>query len=382
MKKKKNKKNVLHQDQVLQPVSHRRNYFLFFLLAVVLTGCFLVIRPYLNTIIIAMILAILATPVHTKISKLFKGRENIAALVSCILLTTVVVLPLLFMFLAVLQQGVNSFHSIYDFIHQGKYTGLLDHPFITGAIKLGDNYLPNIQKFFPDFDLRNIQFDKILLGLSASTGKILLDQGGQIAGNITALAGKFFLMIFTFFFFLRDEKKIFDYVLHLVPLSTSQEDRILEKIKTVAKSALLGTFVTAAAQGAAGGIAFAICGFPGLFWGMVMAFASLIPMVGTALVWIPGVLFLVATGHMGLAVFLTLWSVILVGGIDNVVRPLFMQGSADMNTLLIFFAILGGMNLFGLTGLLYGPLLFGLAMVLLYIYSIEYESFLTDQDNS
>jgi predicted PurR-regulated permease PerM len=189
-------------------------------------------------------------------------------------------------------------------------------------------------------------------------------------------------MIFTFFFFLRDEKKIFDYVLHLVPLSTSQEDRILEKIKTVAKSALLGTFVTAAAQGAAGGIAFAICGFPGLFWGMVMAFASLIPMVGTALVWIPGVLFLVATGHMGLAVFLTLWSVILVGGIDNVVRPLFMQGSADMNTLLIFFAILGGMNLFGLTGLLYGPLLFGLAMVLLYIYSIEYESFLTDQDNS
>ncbi len=155
----------------------------------------------------------------------------------------------------------------------------------------------------------------------------------------------------------------------------------MEKIKDVAKSALLGTFVTAIAQGAAGGIAFAICGLPGLFWGMVMAFASLIPMVGTALIWIPATLYLVISGSIKQAVFMVVWCIVVVGGLDNFVRPLFMQGGADMNTLLIFFAILGGINCFGLIGLLYGPLIFGLAMVLLYIYNMEFDEFLTRQDN-
>ena len=143
----------------------------------------------------------------------------------------------------------------------------------------------------------------------------------------------------------------------------------------------MGTFVTAIAQGAAGGIAFTIAGLPGLFWGMVMAFASLIPMVGTALIWIPAAVYLLIWVHWGWALFLVIWCVVLVGGIDNILRPLFMQGSAKMSTLLIFFSILGGINLFGLLGILYGPLIFGLAMILLYIYDLEFEPFLNQQDN-
>ena len=188
-------------------------------------------------------------------------------------------------------------------------------------------------------------------------------------------------MLFTFFFFIRDEESIIKYLLHLVPLSASQEEKIIAKIKAVAKSALLGTFVTAIAQGACGGFAFWISGLPGLFWGMVMAFASLIPMVGTALVWVPAAFYLFVSGHLGLGIFMVIWCVVVVGAIDNLVRPLFMQGSADMSTLLIFFAILGGINYFGLLGILYGPLIFGLAMVLLYIYDVEYETFLNSQDH-
>jgi len=216
---------------------------------------------------------------------------------------------------------------------------------------------------------------------TSTTGKSILNQGGHIAANITSLTGKFFLMIFTFFFFIRDEKKIFSYILHLIPLQSSQEDQIMTKIKDVAKSALLGTFVTAIAQGAAGGFAFALCGLPGLFWGMTMAFASLIPMVGTALIWVPATLYLIITGHNISAGFMAIWCIVIVGGLDNFVRPLFMKGGADMSTLLIFFAILGGINCFGLIGLLYGPLIFGLAMVLLYIYNMEFKEFLTRQDN-
>lgn len=358
------------------------NYFLFFLMGVVLIGCYKIIAPYIHTIMLAIILSIIFTPIHERIVSLTKGKKNLAAFISCLIVTLVVVLPIIFMMLAVIQQGATSFASIYKWIEAGKYHNIIEHPTVTNIWVWLNSFLPDIKKLFPDLDIKNLQIDKVLMNSTAAFGKGLLNQSGHIAGNITSLTGKFFLMIFTFFFFIRDEKEIFDYILHLIPLGTSQETQIMEKIKDVAKSALLGTFVTAIAQGAAGGIAFAICGLPGLFWGMVMAFASLIPMVGTALIWVPAAIYLVISGSIKSAIFMVIWCVVVVGGLDNFVRPLFMQGGANMSTLLIFFAILGGINCFGLIGLLYGPLIFGLAMVLLYIYNMEFDEYLTRQDNN
>ncbi|WP_300668037.1 AI-2E family transporter [Desulfoluna sp.] len=357
------------------------HYFLFLLIIVVLIGCYHIIKPYLHTIILAMLLAIIFSPVNKRLERLFRGRKNTAAGCSCVLLTLVVVLPVLFMLLAIFQQGVDSFDAIYNWVETGKYHALMNHPMVTGVTAWGQGVLPDIERFFPDFNLKNLQIDQAILTMTRSIGKSLLNQGGYLAGSLTSFVGKFFLMLFTFFFFVRDEEIIFASLLHLIPLSSSQEDRIIEKIKTVSKSALLGTFVTALAQGLAGGIAFWICGLPAFFWGIAMAFASLVPMVGTALIWIPAALYLLISGHWGLAIFMTVWSVVVVGMIDNIVRPLFMQGAADMSTLLIFFAILGGINYFGLIGLLYGPIIFGLAMVLLYIYSLEFDDFLRQQDS-
>ncbi len=354
---------------------NQSHYFLIFLLFFALFACYKIIAPYLDPIILAMILATVLGPVHRRIERLFKGKKNLSAFVSCVLLTLVVVLPVMVMLLSLIHQGINSFTAISAWIKSGNLT-----PLVMKMIALAEKYLPDIGKISPELDLKKINIEQASIQASKTVGTLLFNQGKNIAGNITALIGKFFLMIFTFFFFVRDEKRIFEYILHLVPLSTSYEDKIMEKIKAVSRSALLGTFVTALAQGAAGGIAFKIAGLPGLFWGMMMAFASLIPMVGTALIWIPAAGYLFISGHFGLAIFMVLWCVIVVGMIDNFLRPMFMQGSADMSTLLIFFSIIGGMNYFGLIGLLYGPLVFGLAMVLLYIYSLEFESFLNNQD--
>ncbi|MFZ2632669.1 MAG: AI-2E family transporter [Desulfosalsimonadaceae bacterium] len=357
------------------------NVFLIFLILTVFFGCYTVIKPYLHTIILAAILASVFGPIHKRIEKWLKGRKNPAAIVSCLFLTIVVLLPLLIVLLSVIQQGIYSFSAMYHWVEAGNIQELIKHPIVIKCLGWFRDILPDVKKVFPDIDLKTIQINNLAMKLSASFGKMLIDQGGNLAGNITAVIGKFFLMLFCFFFFIRDEKKIVDYILHLIPLSSTQEEKIIFKIKAVAKSAILGTFVTAFAQGAAGGFAFWIAGLPGLFWGMVMAFASLIPMVGTSLVWIPAAVFLFITGHWGYGLFMIIWCVIVVGGLDNLVRPLFMQGSADMSTLLIFFSILGGIHTFGLLGLLYGPLLFGLAMVLLYIYEIEYTVFLDRQDN-
>jgi predicted PurR-regulated permease PerM len=357
------------------------NYFLIILLVLVLAGCFHIITPYIHPIILAAILASIFSPINKRIEKWLKGRKNRAAIISCLFLTIVVVLPLLIVLLSVIQQGIYSFNAMYHWTEAGNMQGLIKHPVVIKFLGWLKHVMPDVKRVFPGIDLKNIQINNIVMELSASFGKMLIDQGGNLAGNITAIIGKFFLMLFCFFFFIRDEDKIVDYILHLVPLSAGQENKIILKIKTVAKSALLGTFVTALAQGAAGGFAFWIAGLPGLFWGMVMAFASLIPMVGASLIWVPASIFLFITGHWGYGLFMVIWCVVVVGGLDNLMRPLFMQGSADMSTLLIFLAMLGGIQAFGLIGLLYGPLLFGLAMVLLYIYEIEYTIFLDKQDN-
>ncbi len=363
-----------------QPFQLNAHYFLFFLMAVVFLGCFSIVRPYIHTILLALILSSVMSPIHRRIEGLLKNRPNAAAFLSCLLLTILVVIPLLFLVFALIQQGVSSFNAMYDWIAAGKYRGMAEHPIIVGIWQGVQQYLPSVRKIFPDLSLADLEFDKLVMDATAKMGKLLLNQGGDIVGNIGSLIGKFGLLIFTFFFLVRDEARILNKILHLVPMTRSQEMQILGKIKEIAKSALLGTFITALAQGAAGGTAFFICGLPGLFWGTVMAFASLVPIVGTALIWMPAALYLLVSGRPWSALFMLVWSAVIVGGIDNFVRPLFMQNGSEMSTLLIFFSILGGIHTFGLMGLLYGPLLFGLALVLLYIYSIEFKSFLEEMD--
>ncbi len=357
------------------------HYFLFFLIFLVLVACYNIIQPYLHPIILAMIFAAVFSPVHRRIVECVRGRENLGAFLSCLFLSLVVVLPLIMISFALIRQGIQSINGIQEWIAQGGYMKLIEHRFVIKIMASIETFLPDVQKVFPDIDPRNLKIDQILLQVFTSAGKTLVSHGGQFAGNIASFSGKFFLMIFTFFFMVRDEKKMFKGILHLIPLNAQQEDQIMSKIRTVARSALLGTLVTMVAQGVAGGIAFAISGLPGLFWGMVMAFASLVPLVGTALIWVPAAIYLFLSGSWGLGIFMVLWCVIVVGSIDNFVRPLFMQGSADMSTLVIFFAIIGGINYFGLIGLLYGPLIFGLAIVLLYIYNLEFEPFLNHQDS-
>jgi len=359
------------------------HYFLLILLFLSIFGCYKLLKPYLNPIILALILSTILHPVKQKIQQWVRGRRTLAALLSCVLLMLVVVLPLTFMMVALIQQGIQSFSAIYDWVASGAYSKLIEHPLSVKIVALQNKYLLDIKKFFPEFDPETIQLDKILLRVSSFIGQSLYQSGGKFFGNITSLIGQFFLMIFSFFFIIRDQENIFKTILHLFPLSASHERKIVEKIREVGRSALLGTLVTAFAQGAAGGLAFYIAGLPGLFWGAVMAFTSLIPFVGTALIWVPAAGYLFLSGRWGYGIFIVLWSVIIVGTIDNFVRPLFMKGSGGgMGTLLIFFSILGGLDYFGLIGLLYGPLIFGLTLVLLYIYSLEFKSFLTYQDKA
>ncbi|TFH91033.1 MULTISPECIES: AI-2E family transporter [Vibrio] len=340
-------------------------------------ACFLLVEPYINSIVMAFIISLLMFPIHEWLEKRLPNHHNITSLLSCIVLTFIVVVPLLFVFAAIVQQGSNFSQNVYQWVTNGGIQAIFEHPWVVKGLSLVNTYLP-----FDTIEPQEVA--QKVAQFATSFGSNLVGISAKILGDATSFLMDFFLMLFVLFFLLRDHDKIISAMRHILPLSRSQEDKLLDEIEQVSKSAVMGSFLTAIAQGVAGGLGMWLAGFPGLFWGTMMGFASFIPVVGTALIWIPAAIYLYVTGDTTWAIFLTVWSVAIVGSIDNLLRPLLMQGSgnAGMSTLMIFFSLLGGLHLFGLIGLIYGPLIFAITMVLFNIYEEEFQGFLDQQDRS
>jgi len=187
----------------------------------------------------------------------------------------------------------------------------------------------------------------------------------------------FCFMLFILFFLLKEGRRWVRWIRFLSPLREEQEEAILASLRTVTKSVLMGGLLIAVLQGVAGGVALAIAGLPALFWGTMMGFASLVPVVGTGLIWVPAVAYLALQAKWWMALFLLVWCSVGVTSIDTFLRPYFMSGATGMSTLFIFLSVIGGLQVFGPVGLLYGPLVLSLAMVMLRMYGEEYQDLLT-----
>lgn len=343
--------------------------FLLFMLLFSLLLALIILRPFAQPIILAIVLASLCHPIQVRLVRVFRGREIPAALVVVFLITFLIIIPITLFLAALFTQGVDSVNRVDTWIREGNIQEILDSPRFA-------NLVVWFEKNFSFIDLEQIDIQGNLMQLSKSTGQILLSRGAGLLGNITGAVARFFIMIFVTFFLVKDGERMLARVKYLSPLQDSQEEQIFSRIKTVARSVLFGSFFTALLQGFVGGIGLAIVGIPALFWGAVMGMASLIPIVGTSLIWIPSIIYLVILGKWVSAVFLGLWCILFVGSIDNFIRPYLMKGQAQMSPFFIFLAIIGGVRVFGLIGVLYGPLIISFATIMLYIYSVEFEQML------
>ncbi len=191
----------------------------------------------------------------------------------------------------------------------------------------------------------------------------------------------FILLIFVLFFLIRDGDRMLERLRYLLPLTTEQEDRIFHQLDDVAKSVILGAFIIALAQGAAGGLGLFIVGIQPFFWGCMMGFASLIPVGGTAVIWLPVAIYLGLTGQWQWGLLMVGWGAIVVSGIDSIIRPLLMKNRSNMSTFWVFLSIIGGIKFFGALGILYGPLVLGFAMVMLSLYAEYYKHVLDGRSN-
>ncbi len=189
--------------------------------------------------------------------------------------------------------------------------------------------------------------------------------GSVVVGTLNTIAA-FAFTLFLLFFFIRDGKRMLALGVSLIPMTPARKEDLGQTLGGVTRAVVLGTLVTAVVQGTLVGIGFAIAGLPSpLVFGALGAVASLIPIVGTAIVWVPAAISLLAQGQTGWAIFLIIWSVVLVAGSDNVVRPLIISGSSKASTLLVFVGLLGGVGVFGFAGIFMGPLVLTLVATLL-----------------
>jgi predicted PurR-regulated permease PerM len=348
-------------------------FVLLIFLAVALAACYVLIKPYLQPIVLAILIGMLASPAHEKLVYLLRGRQNTGALISCLLLCLVILIPALILMIAVIKQGISYSVIVREWATPENVQQILAQPWVVEV-------RAKLLEVLPEGALDPANIRAQALEVAGGMGKQFAGVSTSMLGSATTFMVNFMLLLFVLFFVLRDHDRMIDFIRHALPLSRTQENVLFREVRQVSKSALLGSLLTAMTQGLVGGFGLWLAGFPGVFWGAVMAFTSLIPFVGTALIWVPAAAYLALTGEYGWAMFMVFWGVVLVGSIDNFLRPMFMQGSS-MNTVVVFFSLIGGLHVFGLMGLIYGPLVFSVALVLFRLYEREFSEFLNSQNS-
>jgi predicted PurR-regulated permease PerM len=224
----------------------------------------------------------------------------------------------------------------------------------------------------------------------------IIEKLGELAGMVSSLLVnslsaatkgtvgflfQLFVMIYAMFFFLVGGRGALDKAMVYVPLPESDKELLLDKFVSVARATIKGTFVVGLVQGGLAGVAFAVVGIQGsAFWGTIMVVLSIIPGIGTALVWVPAVIYLFAVGKTVSAVGLGLWCAVVVGTVDNFLRPKLVGADTKMPDLLILLSTFGGLSMFGAVGLVLGPIIAAVFIAVWQIYGEAFGDLLRTRD--
>jgi predicted PurR-regulated permease PerM len=329
--------------------------FLMALTAFALFLCYKLFQPFLNPLLSALVIGIVFFPVHSRLHALIR-RPGLAALLSTILVTLIIILPAV-MLLAAITKEISSLIGLIDQKSTesggfGSYVGQLTDR----AMSWASRYV----------DVSQINLRETLRSRLEGLSRFLLSELTMIVGSITSFAVDAVITIFTLFFLFREGRSLVRRLAALLPLTPQQVDKLFTGVENTIIGTVYGGLVVAAVQGGLIGLALWLFHIPSpVLWGVVAAFMALLPVVGTASVWVPAALYLLATGHWVQAILLVVWGALIVGSIDNVLRPYLISGRVEMHTLLIFFAVFGGVNVFGFLGLFVGPVIVAVTTTLL-----------------
>jgi predicted PurR-regulated permease PerM len=339
------------------------NYVVLAFLIGVLYLFYLIIRPFLIDVFVATVTAMVFYPLYKKLLKVFKGVKILSAILTVFIVILTFLIPLSLLSGVITAQSLDLYEKISN--------GLQD-----GSIKKAiDLKLVYFNLFFDRWQI-NIQS----LRLEEHIGKVLTTFSEFIYREMTALArgvaGTLFdliIVLFISFFLLIDGERFLHEIKVFSPLEVTHHDRIILQLERTIKATLKGSIIVAITQGILGGIGFWIFGVPSsAFWGVCMVFSSVIPLVGTSIIWIPAALYLAFTSSFWLALGLAFWGALIISGADNVLRPMLLKGAANLHPLLTFLSVLGGLIYFGFLGFILGPIVLSFLMTMFDIYKNEF----------
>ena len=323
-----------------------RNAFLLLLVVAISFAFFAMIRGFVVTILLAAIFTGLSYPLYQWLLARFGGRRGLAALVSLVLLLTLVIAPLL----AVLGAGANEALQMTETIRP-RLEQLVDRP---GEFEHRLRALPGYERIAP-YRAQILAKAGELVG---STSTFLFSALSATTRATAVFIFHFVVLLYTMYYFLTGGPGLLRSVVSYLPLSEADKQRMLGKFVSVTRATLKGSIFIGVAQGMLGGLAFWAVGLDGaILWGTLITFLSIIPGVGSALVWVPAAIILIAGGEVWRGIALTLFCALVIGSVDNVLRPRLVGQDTKMHELLIFFSTLGGLVLFGAMGFILGPIL-------------------------
>jgi predicted PurR-regulated permease PerM len=313
-----------------------------------------VLWPVVGSVMWALFLAIVFWPMHQRCKRLVR-RPSLAALLTLLSIVVIVIVPLALVSASVVEEASLLYQKIRSGeLQPGQYLQqVLDAlPAWAQSVlqRFGLNDIPAMARRAGDLLSRSSQFiTSSLLGIGQNTLNFVVS---------------FFIMLYVLFFLLRDGAQLGGQIQRAVPLQPDQTRQVLQQFVTVVRATVKGNVVVALIQGALGGLAFWVLDVPGpMLWGAFMALLSLLPAVGAALVWGPVALYHLFTGDLVGGIGLIAWGVLVIGLVDNVLRPILVGRDTRMPDYLVLVATVGGIGLFGLNGFVIGPVIAAMFLV-------------------
>ncbi len=348
----------------------------FFLLAVlVLWATGKILAPYITPILLGVIIATFTFPVYRRLRTRMKDRHQLAAGLMLLGVTLTIILPAFILMMLLVQQATTVFELVQK----------TDFQAIVKQLRI-DERLALVERYVPGFDSSVVQPDQLVARAVQTIPGLVASHGATALASFANIILGFLMMLLAAYYFYTEGEKIVQELVYLSPLPDEYDEEIIQRFRGVVDATFRGQILTALAQGAVTGIGLAIAGVPApVLWGAVAALFSLIPMVGAAAVWVPATIYLFIAASFGntsygYAIFLLVWGLLVVSVVDNLIRPWAMKSGTNMNAIVLFFSILGGISAFGFVGILLGPLVFALLVTVAHIYKNFFRVTLVNQN--
>ncbi len=320
------------------------------------------VRGLLMPVFWAAVFAMLFQPLYLRLVASLGGRRSLAAAAATLVVIVVVLVPSALIAAALTQQAM----SFYERIASGELNP-------DGLIAFAERWVPALVGGLERYGIEIGQLRDSMQSAAGSATQYIAGKALVVGQNALSITIMFGLMLYLLFFFFRDGERIREGLIRAIPMGDERERQLFGKIAEVSRATVKGTIVVAAVQGAIGGVLFALLGIQGaVFWGVAMGIVSLLPAVGAALIWVPAAIILFATGAFWKAIWLIAGGTLVIGLVDNLLRPILVGRETKMPDYLVLVATLGGLTVFGLAGFVAGPVIAALFLVTWQMFADEY----------